>query len=321
MEYRSATPVQDIANYQKDSLTMELISLPGSLDCTTQTAHLPHSELPATPPTASTSPIHTNRFEEPLHTATLPRFIELLNRVKSLVHTYGPHTTHNRTAIFARASSPSPRTMETSTTDLAETLAAAQDSISDMKADGVLSEDLKIFKQFWDTTVCMLEDILQSRDLEDHATFGWSIFGLSAGYMHPRFKQPDPQFKELKARLHAALFMLSSLDPPLLHQTEEMAISRKEEETKIRAIKGRHVHICANLLLQQFRREEWKRIRWWHGIAVVERWIEQLGWTPCVNTNVNQDRLCVSFTRSSEYRVEIHSKKETVESEQGAELS
>jgi len=39
----------------------------------------------------------------------------------------------------------------------------------------------------------------------------------------------------------------------------------------------REIHICANLLLQQFSREEWRRVRWYHGVAVVEQWIKHLG--------------------------------------------
>jgi hypothetical protein len=40
---------------------------------------------------------------------------------------------------------------------------------------------------------------------------------------------------------------------------------------------NKEIHICANLLLQQFRREEWQRIRWYHTVAVAKRWAEHLG--------------------------------------------
>jgi hypothetical protein len=48
-------------------------------------------------------------------------------------------------------------------------------------------------------------------------------------------------------------------------------------KVEVLAKTNREIHVCANLLLQQFRREKWNRIRWYHGVAVAERWIRNLG--------------------------------------------
>jgi hypothetical protein len=78
-----------------------------------------------------------------------------------------------------------------------------------------------------------------------------------------------------KMRLHDALKQLPSMDSSGCKRDVVIVSAGEKVWTLARA--NREVHICANVLLQQFRWEEWKRIRWHHAIAVAQRWIDRLG--------------------------------------------
>lgn len=206
----------------------------------------------------------------------ISRFSYLLRRVEELVQTNGPYTTYAGTTVFTRAPLARSSTKVISTSDLAVSLAAAQDSVGTAQIDRSTQEDSTAFKILWDTAIVVLEDIIQSGDL-DHESFGWGILGLCAGYM-PGHWSEDSLFLAHKMRLHDALKQLPSMDSPGFKR--DVVTANVGEKIWMLAKANREVHICANLLLQQFRREEWKRIRWYHAIAVAQRWMGRLNLEP-----------------------------------------
>ncbi|KAF2243975.1 hypothetical protein BU26DRAFT_404309, partial [Trematosphaeria pertusa] len=211
----------------------------------------------------------------------IPRFFHLLANTKKLIRSHGPHTTFQDTTIFAR--SPLPRSKKSKPPScklLATSLSAAQDSIRTSQPAGDAKKDLQVFKLLWDATIDVLEKVLDDGDL-DHEAFGWGVFGLSSGYM-PAPPSPstysldtDPLFDIHKERLHAALLSLPSLGSPERGRASH-AVSGAERVNQL-AKARRQVHICASLLLQRMRCEGWNRVRWWHAVAVAERWVGHLG--------------------------------------------
>jgi hypothetical protein len=168
-----------------------------------------------------------------------------------------------------------PRVNLPSTKELAVSLAAAQDCIGSAQLDSPAKDDLMIFKHLWDATTALLEDILTTGNL-DHESFGWGVYGLAAGYMVPPCESLD-DFKSQKARLHDALLALPSMGSPERKREELVVKGERRVEVLVKA--RRQVHICASLLVQQFRREDWRHVRWGHGVKVAERWAEMLGLT------------------------------------------
>jgi hypothetical protein len=159
--------------------------------------------------------------------------------------------------------------------DLAISLAAAQDCIGSAQPEGLARDDLAIFEQLWNTTLLILELVTESSDL-DHETFGWGLYGLCAGYIHHTSWRTDSAFLSLKTRLYNALRKMPSMNS--IHRKQHGSTTNTIGQVSVLAKANREIHICANLLLQQFRSEQWRRIRWYHGVAVAQRWIENLSW-------------------------------------------
>ncbi|KAF2830845.1 hypothetical protein CC86DRAFT_283953 [Ophiobolus disseminans] len=217
-------------------------------------------------------------FTQPAYDApAIPHFLELLHQSKALIETHGPYTTHPNTTVFQRAPISRNSAKEVSAKVFASSLATAQDCMNSAQAEGPAIHDLALFKELWDATLVALREILEIGNL-DHETFGWGILGLSAGYMDKPFWKDNTEFLSLKNRLRDALMQMPNMDTP--KQKKSAFTMGPGGKIGIFSKTNRDIHVYANLLLQQFKREEWARIRWYHGVAVVERWIEHLGWEP-----------------------------------------
>ncbi|RAR01793.1 integral membrane protein [Stemphylium lycopersici] len=207
------------------------------------------------------------------------RFLRLLQYSKALVAQNGPYTTAPGTAVLLRASQLRVHRDDEalSTAEFALSLAAAQGSISSAQPDGPEKDDLLLFNRFWETAVAVLEEILSPGSLPQES-FGWGIFGLSSGYMHPPSNELTMQntFSSYKYRLHAALLKLPSLTGA---KGSEYAVREKTSTAALVKVR-REIHTCAHILLHKFRQEEWKRVRWFHVVAVAERWLGAFGQLP-----------------------------------------
>ncbi|KAH4184214.1 hypothetical protein HBI49_210020 [Parastagonospora nodorum] len=203
----------------------------------------------------------------------LPRFFRLLDQSKALVNTHGPHTTYAGTNVFARAPIVRNETEQASIKDFATSLAAAQDCIESAQLDGAAREDLATFLRLSRTTSEVLEGILDSSDL-DFETLGWGVYGLSAGYMVSTTRREASPILAYKKRLHDALRKMPSINSRVRKNLDSVACCGGKIDVLAKA--NREIHICANLLLQQFRREEWRRVRWYHAVAVAKRWADHL---------------------------------------------
>jgi hypothetical protein len=216
-----------------------------------------------------TRPLSADALEATSSMTNIERFLHLLQYTKLLVGRYGPYTTHRGTTVFTHALNPHP-SKDPSTTDLALSLAAAQDSMNSAQPSGPANFDLDLFIHLWETTVAVLEEILARGSLPQEA-FGWGIFGLSSGYMHAPANDVDAEnlFEKYKYRLRAALLALPSMDG---RRKSEYVVSEKTKITTL--VKARReCHTIAHLLLHQFRQEQWRRVRWLHMVSVAEWWI------------------------------------------------
>jgi hypothetical protein len=227
-----------------------------------------------TPP-ATASPANATILRDVFKMSTTARFFYLLQHANSLIQCNGPYTTFVDTTVFTRTRQTQPRMNAPSTKELAVSLAAAQDSIGTAQLDSPAKEDLMIFKHLWDATTALLDDMLEAGNL-DHESFGWGVYGLAAGYTPP-LSESQGDFLSQKARLHDALLALPSMGSPERKREEIVVKGERRVEVLVKA--RRQVHICANLLVQQFREENWYRVRWGHGVKVAERWAQVLGLT------------------------------------------
>lgn len=224
---------------------------------------------------------------------TIPRFLHLLAHAKLLISVHGPYSTQPGTTIFTRAPTQQPMdvSQRPSAKRLATSLAAAQDSIHTDQPAGPAQEDLQAFTLLWHATISVLDKLLDMTRL-DQESFGWGVFGLSAGYGAPNSpassspdpvaevsssssQPPDPSFTQLKQRLYAALRALPSLSSPQ-HGRGQYAMSGAQRVNQL--VKAqREVHFCASLLVHKFRAEGWDGVRWGHGVEVATRWVRSLG--------------------------------------------
>lgn len=152
-------------------------------------------------------------LEAASHLPAAPRFLHLLSHTKMLIQSHGPYTTITGTTVFARAATSGERTEVTSVTDLATSLATAQDCIYSAQPWGSANEDLVYLKQVWEAAIAAPEEVLES-DKMDLETVGWCIFGLTSGYVARPGKAPDARILSYKTRLRNALKMLPSMDAP-----------------------------------------------------------------------------------------------------------
>ncbi|KAF1833692.1 hypothetical protein BDW02DRAFT_372225 [Decorospora gaudefroyi] len=228
-------------------------------------------------PDSTALPSNADVLAEASRMSNIERFIHLLRHAEALIRQYGPYTTHKGTKVFIRA--PTPCIKEPSPRDLALSFAAAQDCSNSAQPSGPANDDLRLFFHLWTTTITILEDILARGSLPQES-FGWGIFGLAAGYIHPPSPSNDLTTRNLfsnqKYRLHAALSKLPSLDGA---KRSEYVVS---EKTKIAELvrTRREIHTCGHIILDEVRKEGWARVRWLHAMAVAERWIGAFGLMP-----------------------------------------
>ena len=226
-------------------------------------------------PSATTPQANAAVLRDVFKMSTTARFVHLLQHSNTLIQRNGPYTTFIDTTVFTRTRQAQPRLNAPSTKELAVSLAAAQDSIGTAQLDSPAKEDLMIFKHLWDATTALLDDVLEAGNL-DHESFGWGVYGLAAGSMPPRAGAPR-DFLWQKARLHDALLALPSMGSPERKREEIVVKGERRVEVLVKA--RRQVHICANLLVQQIREDNWCRVRWGHGVKVAERWAQVSGLT------------------------------------------
>ncbi|KAF2110657.1 hypothetical protein BDV96DRAFT_650766 [Lophiotrema nucula] len=155
--------------------------------------------------------------------------------------------------------------------DIATAFAAAQDSLANAKA-GTLDpdSDLRTFNRLFTTTHQLLDAIVEARELDQQA-WAWGVFGLSAGYMAPTQRASD-DFATLKHRLHHAIKIL-----PVVEQCTRREQSL--ESIKVYKNKRGQIHICATLLLEMLKENNWASVRAYHAMCVADRWARNLGLT------------------------------------------
>jgi hypothetical protein len=120
----------------------------------------------------------------------------------------------------------------------------------------------------------VLDIVLNSGGL-DYETLGWGLYGLSAGHMVSASRRKASPILSYKKRLYEALRKMPSMNSMARKDLDSIACCGGKIE--VLAKSNREIHICANLLLQHFRRDGWRRIRWYHAVAVAKRWIDHLG--------------------------------------------
>jgi hypothetical protein len=242
---------------------------------TPATSHINLPELPHTVetpnPATDTRENEDIKFVDDEH--PLSRFSRLLQQSKDLITIYGPYTTYSGTTIFTRAPLIRDSSEDLSTKDFATSVAAAQDCIYSAQVDGPAREDLATFERLSETTIQVLEMLLNTDDI-DYIIMGWGVYGLSAGYMGQASREDSP-FLSYKSRLHDALQKMPTMTSTSRKEIDNVASCGGKPQVLAKA--NREIHICANLMIQQFRREEWTRIRWYHMIAVAQRWLDHLG--------------------------------------------
>ena len=192
------------------------------------------------------------------------RFKYLLTHTRFLVQHHGPYLINEHTQHLTCTSRRQP---QLSPVRFADSLAAAQDSLSVTQPEGPIFEDLKIFVLLWDTTTRLLETIIDSHNLSLES-FGWGAMGLAAGFI-----EADELVSSHKQRLHTALTSL----PTLTERTSAIQIGTAPDgRTHSLGSATRTTHTYAKLLVEEMRKD-WSRIRWAHVVLVVERWVGHLG--------------------------------------------
>jgi hypothetical protein len=224
-------------------------------------------------------PLNRDVLAQAIRMTNIERFLHLLHHTKSLVGLHGPYTKHPNTTVFSRdvRLPPRPKPQAPSLKDLALSLAAAQDCAYSAQPSGPAQNDLDFFLLLWDSAVTVLESILARGSLPQES-FGWGIFALCAGYMHPPARDLTLQnlFLSRKYHLHAALSKMPALNGE--RSCEYVVAEKMTTATLTRA--RRDVHTLAHILLHGFRVGSWRRVRWLHTIAVAERWIGAFGLKP-----------------------------------------
>lgn len=209
----------------------------------------------------------------------IERFLHFLQHAKSLVGLYGSYSKQPNTTVFARDVRPPqhPKPQDPSLNTLALSFAAAQDCTYSAQPAGSGKEDLDLFTLLWDCAVVVLEEILARGSLPQES-FGWGIFGLSAGYMHPPARDLTAQnvFLSNKRRLHDALNVLPSFN----RETSSEYVVGEKKTTALLTRARRDIHTLGHILLHEYKLSSWRRVRWLHTIAVAERWVGAFGLKP-----------------------------------------
>lgn len=202
------------------------------------------------------------------------REFSLYGHVRSLIKRHGEYTTIPGLMVFTRTQRSSPVQISLSDRLLDSSLSAAQDAINTPQPVGPSKQDLQLFKRLWDVTIKTMEQVLEEGDL-DLEVRAWGIIGLAAGYRDSLKTPTDTmeRFTAYKDRLRAALKCLTSLASP---HTGHLSGVSPDQRAYLLVKARRELHICSNLLLQHFKDEGWANVRWYHGVAVAERWVRNL---------------------------------------------
>ncbi|KAI4658065.1 uncharacterized protein J4E79_007046 [Alternaria viburni] len=162
----------------------------------TDTPSQSRNPIPPTDDPPPTLPPNKEILASAIHMTNTTRFLHLLSHAKALITLHGPYTTLPTTSVFSRSlkpskppKHPSSSSLSSSTTlkSLALTLAAAQDSTYSTytaQPPSPTKSDLDFFTLLWDSSIVVLEEILSVGDLPQES-FGWGVYGMAAGYMHP----------------------------------------------------------------------------------------------------------------------------------------
>jgi hypothetical protein len=263
---------------------------------------------PTSPATLTVVVLAPSTSLRPIH-----RFWHLLQHARTLIRLHGPYTTHVNTTVLARSpilrstNNSKPPSMQL----LATSFAAAQDAFGSAQPDGPAKEDLELFAALWKTAIKVVEQILEDGIPEGEA-FGWGAYGLSGGYIpgfptsstsfpassnnanfddeffpknrcKPTIIVPKAQsteqtaFEALRQRLRTALGSLPGVTDSQRGRSDEYTASIPGAERLGQLVRARkEVHFCGTLLVQVFREDEWRSVRWGHVIVVVERWLGNL---------------------------------------------
>ncbi|KAH7396765.1 hypothetical protein DE146DRAFT_614494, partial [Phaeosphaeria sp. MPI-PUGE-AT-0046c] len=204
-----------------------------------------------------------------------PHFRRNLGQAQALIRVHGPYTRYIGTSVFSRSPIARDCTKEVSIEEIADSLQAAQGCVGDAQPEGPAKEDLAMFQHLWHVAVSILDAISRTGDL-DLEILGWGVFGMCAGHVVHDLRHEEEAFLLLKKRLHVALRAMPSLDAPIRKKEVNLANISGASITSLTKA-NREIHVCANLLLQQFRREDYERIQWYYGISIASRWIQHLG--------------------------------------------
>lgn len=205
---------------------------------------------------------------------TFTKFIYLYDHAKALIGLHGKYTASIDPIIFDRAKNKALTYKPPSEKDLAYSFAAAQDAMYTTQPAGPAKDDLEIFNLLWNAAIDAIEKVFEDSIL-DLEVCGWGIIGLAAGYMNPQTNSHTDKnnVSAYRLRLRSALVSLPALTSPHIGR----AYGTSPEQRAYMLTKARReIHVCSNLLLQQFRKGGWTSIRWYHGLAVAERWIGNL---------------------------------------------
>ncbi|PVH90581.1 hypothetical protein DM02DRAFT_484975, partial [Periconia macrospinosa] len=218
-------------------------------------------------PTTPTPPSSPAIIQQATSLDTISRFHYLHRHASILVQSHGPYSV-GPSGHLTCANKPK---NNLSCTRFAHSLAAAQDATNVTPPDGPVLDDFNVFNMLWETTISVMERLLNLGELATEP-FGWGIFGLSSGYI-----SPDPLFSSHKQRLYAALASLQTLhSQPSSFTDQDFAITTSTGHIFTLSTANHQVHICATMLLQTMQRD-WGRVRWYHEVQVVKWWLAHLG--------------------------------------------
>lgn len=216
--------------------------------------------------TSSTPFSSLNIIQQATSLNTISRFHYLHRHTSVIVQSYGPYSLDHSGYLIC-ANKPK---RNLSCTRLAHSLAAAQDATNIPLPDGRVFQDFKVFKLLWETTISVLERLLDSGELATEP-FGWGIFGLSSGCI-----SPNPLFSTHRKHLYAGLASIKMLHShPNCSTDQESAQKTLSGHVFTLSTANHQVRIYAKVLSQEMGRD-WGRVRWYHEVQVARRWLAHL---------------------------------------------
>jgi hypothetical protein len=292
-------------------LAQSLTSTKIDKDINSAAADTPRTTELASPAMPSTAAVLANSASTSIGPTT--RFCRLIDHARRLIRLHGPYTTHDDTTVLKRSHIPysTCATKPISIQVFTASFAAAQNAYGSAQTDGPANEDLELFAALWKAAVETVEQILEE-GIPNGESFGWGAYGLSGGYILPfSASSPSPPFsptstyfdyddgafsptnrhklsvtstkvqstehtafEALRQRLHTALLSLPGVSEPQRERHDKYTKSVPGAEKISQLVRARkEVHFCGTLLVQMFREDEWRNVRWGHLILVAERWI------------------------------------------------